>query len=280
MSDDSDQVEYWNGDGGERWARHADRLDGMLAPFAREILDLADLQASEQVLDIGCGAGALTLEAARLVGAERGAVGVDVSAPLLDVARARADAQGLTARFVEASASAYRADIPVDAALSRFGVMFFADPVAAFAALRRNLRPEGRLVFACWQALSDNPWARAPMEAALPFLETPPERPDPHAPGPFAFADADRVRAILSESGWRGIAIAPWTGVLELPGVSAPETAAFMMELGPLARILQEAELDPAPVRAALETRLSDDADPDGRVRLQGAAWLVTATAS
>lgn len=217
------QIEYWNGPAGDKWVRYAERLDTLLAPFADAVLDTVALKAGEHVLDIGCGAGALTLKAASCVG--EGAMGIDVSRPLLSLAKRRASDSGVAVSFGEADASAYRSPQHVDALISRFGVMFFDDPVAAFAHLRDSLRPEGRMTFACWQSLGDNDWARAPLEAAMPLLPEPPAAPPPDAPGPFAFADQDRTASILRDAGWKGVDIQPWLGRVTLPGESVPEAA-------------------------------------------------------
>ena len=277
--DNADQIKYWNGDAGDKWVRFADRLDALLSPFAPLILERATLQAGERVLDIGCGGGALSLAAEEQVAPDGGVTGVDVSAPLLELARQRSANIGGNSAFVEADAAQYRSSIPLDAAVSRFGVMFFSDPAAAFLSLRRSFHPEARLVFVCWQGLSENAWARAPLEAAMPHFTKPLPTPDPHAPGPFAFADRDRVQSILGDAGWRGVEIEPWAGDLHLPGDTVLESASFMMELGPVARLLKEQDLEETPVLDTLESRLAEHTDDGGRVSLEGKAWLVSAVA-
>lgn len=273
----TDQIAYWNGQAGEKWVRHAQRLDALLEPFADEVLTTVSLIEGEHVLDVGCGAGALTLEAAFRVGDKRGAVGIDVSKPLLSLARLRATERGAPAFFEEADAAVYRSERPVDALISRFGVMFFDDPVTAFANLRDSLKPEGRMTFACWQALSENDWARAPLEAALPLLAAPPAPPPPGAPGPFAFADKDRVASLLRDAGWKGIVIHPWLGRVTLPGDTNSEAARFMMELGPVARLVSEAGADLSQVEEALIGTLAAHTDQNGRVTMPAAAWIVSA---
>lgn len=276
----TDQIAYWNGQAGEKWVRHAERLDALLEPFADEVLETVSLIEGEHVLDVGCGAGALTLKAGFRVGDKRGAVGIDVSKPLLSLARLRASERGAPASFEEADAALYRSERPVDALISRFGVMFFDDPVAAFANLRDSVKPEGRMVFACWQALSENDWARAPLETALPLLPAPPAPPPPGAPGPFAFADKDRVASILTDAGWKGIVIHPWLGRVTLPGDTNSDAARFMMELGPVARLVSEAGAELSQVEDALAGTLAAHTDQNGRVTMPAAAWIVSATAS
>lgn len=273
----TDQIAYWNGQAGEKWVRRANHLDALLEPFADAVLDRVALIEGEHVLDIGCGAGALTLKAAYRVGDERGAVGIDVSKPLLSLAKRRASECGAPASFEEADAASYRSKHPVDALLSRFGVMFFGDPVAAFANLRGSVKPEGRMVFACWQALSENDWARAPLEAALPFLSEHPAPPPPGTPGPFAFADKDRVASILRDAGWKGIIIHPWLGRVTLPGNTISEAARLMMELGPVARLVSETGADLSKVEDALARTLAAHRDQNGRITMPAAAWIVSA---
>lgn len=274
------QIEYWNGQAGDKWVRNAKALDGMLTPFIDAILGEAKLMAGETVLDIGCGAGALSLAAQEQVQPKGTVTGIDISRPLLDLAGERAEASGSSARFEEADASAYSAEKPVDCAISRFGVMFFDDPVGAFRSLRASLRPEGRLVFACWRGLAENEWARLPLETAQHLLKEIPASPPPGAPGPFAFADGERVRTMLKDAGWRGVDVKRWSGEMTMPGASIKETAEFMLELGPLSRLIAEAEVDKGALLDRLQSVLSDRADASGQVTLTAEAWIVSATAS
>tara|TARA_R110001592_G_scaffold80427_1_gene239546 strand:- start:1853 stop:2692 length:840 start_codon:yes stop_codon:yes gene_type:complete len=272
----ADQVEYWNGPAGQKWVDQSNRLDAMLAPFADTVMAKAGLKPDERVMDIGCGAGALTLRAAAAVGAKHGALGVDVSAPLIELARARAKAAKAPARFELADASAFTAPDPVDIIISRFGVMFFEDPAAAFAKIRQSVKPGGRLAFICWQGLSVNDWALAPLQAAMPFFKETPAPADPTAPGPFAFQDKDRVAGILSDAGWANVAIDPVETTITLPGEDVETTARFMMQLGPLARVLGAQGIDPAPVEAALITLMQDHTTPEGRIAMKSACWIVS----
>jgi SAM-dependent methyltransferase len=276
----SDQIEYWNGKIGEKWVHNAERLDALLEPFADEILDTVSLIQGEHVLDVGCGAGALTHKASFQVGDKCGAIGIDVSKPLLKLAKERAIQRSAPARFECVDAALYRSELPVDALVSRFGVMFFDDPVSAFANLRDSVRPEGRMTFACWQTLAANDWARAPLDVALPLLPQAPTPPPPGAPGPFAFADKNYVADILQRAGWRGLHIEPWHGDLTLPGRTPAEAARFMLRLGPVARLVAEAGIDLDRIEALLSEALAQRTQADGRVSLPAAAWIVSATAS
>ena len=270
------QSEFWNGDAGKRWVEHAARLDAMLLPIAQQILTAANIQADEDVLDIGCGAGALSLMAAKM---GRSVLGVDISEPLIDLAWSRSEMID-SVNFKRADASALDLDKKRDIFLSRFGVMFFSDPVSAFANIRRQIKPNGRMVFACWQSPALNHWAKAPLEAATPFLKSAPTPPDPKAPGPFALADTEYLSDVLMDAGWNNVQLVDWTGNIRLPGDNPEESAAFMMEMGPLSKILKEQELDFEPIEQALVNKLSASADKDGHVDMQGAAWIVKATAS
>lgn len=272
--DNSAQLDYWNGKAGENWAAEAERLDAMLAPFIEAVLDAADIKGGESVLDVGCGSGALSLAA---LGAGP-VTGVDVSAPMLALARKRAEGQDKVS-FVEADASSWQADTAFDRLISRYGIMFFADPEAAFVNLHAQMRPGARLAFVCWQPLEYNAWALAPLRAALSLTDERPEPPEPGAPGPFAFEDAARTTAILEGAGWKQVSAAPWSGQLQLPGNSVSEAAAFATLMGPTARLIAELELDADQVRQTVEARLGEYAGQDGRVRLDAAAWVVTAEA-
>jgi SAM-dependent methyltransferase len=271
--------EYWNGLDGEKWVRLERRLDEGLQPFADGLFAAAHLRAGERVLDVGCGCGATTLEAAKRVGPQGRALGVDISAIMLTRARERARELGLanaTFEVVDAQSDPLPAG-QFDAILSRFGVMFFAHPETAFANLLTALRPGGRLAFVCWQKIDANPWMFLPTLAAMQHVTV--QRPaDPHAPGPFAFADADRVRGLLERAGWRDVS----TSRFEIPfasggGGSLEEAVDFMMEMGPAAQALREAdEATRARVRQAI-TETMKPFERDGGVLMDAAAWIFTA---
>lgn len=276
-SDNSAQIDFWNGDAGQKWVEHADRLDTLLAPFIPAILAAAELTSGEQVVDIGCGAGALSFAAAEQVGADGGLLGVDISEPLLGLARQRAERLSPDATFEHADASVYQLSSPANVVVSRFGVMFFADPVGAFANIRSNVQPGGRMAFACWQGMKKNDWLRVPLETALPFFADMPAPPDPHAPGPFAFADAERVADILGQAGWSDVSVKPWSGALTLPGDTVREQSLFSVKMGPVARLIAEQVDDAEPVLKALDERFETMKTASGLVELGAAAWIVSA---
>jgi SAM-dependent methyltransferase len=215
----SGQIEYWNSDEtGRHWVEHETRYDAMLKPYSEQLLAAVSVTSAERVVDIGCGFGTTTLAAAAAA-RDGDALGVDISRWMLDRARERAREQGIhNARFEIADAQVVPFDaMSRDVAISRFGVMFFADPVAAFANIRTAFAPAGRLAFVCWQDVAANDWVMVPTRAAAAHVALP-DPGEPGAPGPFALGDADRVRTILTEAGYREIEIDPITNDLLLAG--------------------------------------------------------------
>lgn len=278
-----EQIDYWNGEAGERWARDDERMARLLEPIAVRLLDHMEPLRGLQAIDIGCGGGSQSVLLAERLGASGRLVGVDVSGPLLSVARQRSRAlpEGCAdITFVQADASSHAFDpASVDLLFSRFGVMFFDDPTAAFRNLRTVLRDNGRLGFCCWQALQENAWVREPLAAALPHLP-PPEAPDPHAPGPFAFADQARVGAILRDSGFANVRLESVATEMRFgEGGDLGQTSADLVNIGPVSRLLQG---QPDAVRQRVVEAVTEVMAPyffDGALRLQGAVWFVTADA-
>jgi SAM-dependent methyltransferase len=271
----TDMAEYWNGRPADVWVTEAEHFDTMLAPFGRRLLAAAALKPGERVLDVGCGNGALSLEAARAIGPAGRVTGVDLSAPMLGVARRRAVEQGIDVDFVQGDAQITSFDHLFDVVMSRFGVMFFDDPQGAFANLARAARPGGRLCFVCWQEMFANEWIAVPAMAMVAHVGIP-ELPEPGAPGPFALADVQRTKGLLESSGWSEVAVEEHKEGMRM-GRDPEGVVAFMLsdEMG---RRLVEGK-DPEAVRAGTEATLEalqPYAMPDGVV-LGGASWLVTA---
>jgi SAM-dependent methyltransferase len=272
----AEQIRYWNETIGPRWIEQEAMLDAQIAPLGLAAIERAGVARGELVLDVGCGCGQTTLQLAERVGPEGEVLGVDVSSPML--ARARQRAKGLAhVRFENADAQTHRFARGFDLAFSRFGVMFFADPVAAFANLRGALRARGRLAFVCWQALDRNPWLQVPLRALAGIVALP-APPPPGAPGPFAFADPERVRGILGRAGFAAVELAPLCGDLALGAGGGLERAVgFAMEMGPASALLREAGAEARErARDAIRAALEPFATPDG-VRAEYAAWAVTA---
>lgn len=274
-----DQAAYWNDKAGGTWAELQDQLDRQLAPLGERAQRALAPQAGERILDIGCGCGDTTLKLGRAVGATGEVVGVDISRPMLEVARRRGAASGLKVRFLEADAqtSDLAAEGGFDALFSRFGVMFFADPVAAFRNLLAALKPGGRLAFVCWRAPQEAALLSLPLQAALTVLPPMPPPADPFAPGPFAFQDAGRTRGILADAGFADIDIQPYDALVGVGGLE--ETLALTQRIGPLGTLLRESP-DQAPrAMQAVREALRPHDGPDG-VKLNGAVWIVTARKS
>jgi SAM-dependent methyltransferase len=262
---------------GRAWAELQEVLDRLNQPIGEIVAAAADPGPGGRVLDVGCGPGATTLDMARRVGAQGRSVGIDISAPLLEIARNKAQAEGLDqATFIQADAQTYGfEDGAFDAVMSRFGVMFFDAPEAAFANLRRATRPDGRLAFVCWRSAAENPLAEVTVQAGAPFLPDL-KRPPEDAPGRFAFAKPERVRAILEHGHWKEIEIAP----LDTPmPIRFDEMMRLTLELGALGPALREqSEAVRAKVRDAVAASLQAHTR-DGVVEMIAACWLVTARA-
>src|SRR5271170_4278465 len=204
--DNSEQIAQWNGALCQRWAAMQREFDRIVAPFGDAALKVAAPQPGERVIDIGCGCGDTSIEIARIVGSAGEVLGIDVSTPMLDVARSRI-ALADRAHLVFREADASEAELPAntDLLFSRFGVMFFSQPTQALSHLRGSLRAGGRCVFVCWRAPRDNAWAMVPLSAARTAMGVTPAPADPNAPGLFAFADEQRLRAILSGAGFGAV---------------------------------------------------------------------------
>lgn len=272
------QLDYWDGDVGRVWAEEQARLDQWLSAVNAPLFAAADPRPGERGLDVGCGAGDTTLALAGLTHPGGSSTGVDISGPLLARARARA-VDRTDVSFVEIDAQTGTFTNDHDLILSRFGVMFFADPVAAFANLRTATRLGGRLAFACWQDAASNPVFKIPMQALSGLL--PAAAPvDPYAPGPTALADDVRTRGLLTEAGWH----TPTTIAHDIDMVvgkgddPVADAVNLFMRIGPAAAAARDLGKDARPViRERLTAALTPYAT--GRtVRLTGAVWIVTAT--
>jgi SAM-dependent methyltransferase len=273
----ADQIAYWNGPAGQRWADRQAAQDILLGPVADLVIDRAKPKPGERVIDIGCGSGVTTIGFAHKVAPSGHALGVDISGPML--ARARASApKDMPVEFVQADATVYPFDpASFDLLVSRFGVMFFADPVVSFANMRKALRPSGRLAFACWREPRENPWMIAPLMAVYKHVpKLPPQGPED--PGPFAFASEERVHRILGGAGFTGITMEACPLSMDIAiggGLDAAVQGA--LEIGPTHRAL---EGQPAELRTAAINSLREALAPLARgdtVVLPGSIWIVTA---
>jgi ubiquinone/menaquinone biosynthesis C-methylase UbiE len=271
----NEQAQLWNGLAGQAWVDTQPLLDRMFQAFEDRLVAAVDGSARE-VLDVGCGTGAVTLALARRPGAGGRCVGIDISAPMIALARARAEAENAPAEFLCADAQTHDFEpARFDAIVSRLGVMFFADPVAAFANLRRAARDGAALHAIAWRSAAENPFMTTAERAAAPLLPQLPAR-RAEGPGQFAFADAQHVRRLLEDSGWTDIDIQP----IDLAcGFPALELVRYLSRLGPLGLILQQVDPDTRSqvvdaVRGAFEPFVHGD-----EVRYRAACWMIVARA-
>lgn len=266
------QAQYWNGPGADHWLVHEQRYVCILAAFTRIVLSAAAVARTDRVLGIGCGTGSTTCTAARDA-ADGHALGVDISHPLLQRAEQRARQAILTKLgFEHGDAQTYRFPSGgFDVAISRFGVMYFSDPMAAFANIARGPRPGSRLVFVCWQSLVGNEWVTVFSGAAAQHITLPPLN-EPGGLGPFSLSDRHHLAAVLDAAGLVEVAIEPVVEPL-WPGRDFADTVDFFTVSGIGQTLLQ----DPDPARStrvrAVQAALEDHLTSDGvRFRISGVA--------
>jgi len=275
----ADQIAYWNGPGGAHWTERQASQDILLAPISQVLIEHAGPKSGERVVDVGCGCGATSIALAQLIAPSGFVLGIDISAPMLARARQLAP-KNLPLDFVLADATVYPFDpASFDLLVSRFGVMFFAEPAVSFANLRHALRPSGRLTFVCWREPKQNPWMMLPLQAVYKHVPKLPQL-GPEDPGPFAFASEERVTRILREAGFAGIAMEAFNLSLDTAiGRGLEAAVGTALEIGPASRAL---EGHPPDVRAAAAQSVRDALAPFVRgesVLLSASIWIVTARA-
>lgn len=274
------QAAYWNVDIADKWVDNQVRIDRLFAAITDALVERAAPVAGDRVIDVGCGTGASTLALADAVGPDGRVLGIDISLPMLAVARRRIEEAGhRQVELLRADAQSHAfAPNSADLIVSRFGVMFFSEPVTAFANLRTALAAGGRLAFACWTEMAANPWFAHPLAIAVRHLGEPEKR-DPRAPGPFAFAEADHVASILEKAGFAEIRVDRVEVPVELDAGVA-EAAAFATHMGPAARLLRERAADPDATVRVIEAEVAESFRPfaakDG-MRFPAVVFLVTA---
>ncbi len=273
----AEQIEFWNGEAATKWIDFNPIIDRMLGPLGRAAMDRAAPASGEHVLDIGCGCGDTTLELARRVAPSGAVTGLDISAPMLALARQRAEDAGAPVSIVNADAETHPLPAATfDLAFSRFGVMFFTNPDAAFANLRAALKPGGRVAFVCWQALDRNPWVNVPLDAARPLLP-PIEPPGPEDPGQFSFARPERVERILAAAGFADVRLEPHETTLHVGEGDLDACVALILKLGPVSRLLREAgEAAVPPVAAAVRAAVAPH-HTGQTLEMTSATWIVSA---
>ena len=273
---DNEQMALWNGRAGRAWVESQALLDQMFKPFEDLLAEVARAGSWRRVLDVGCGTGGTTLAVARQLGAKGHCTGIDISEPMIAAARARARQEDTMASFIRADAQTHAfAPASFDMIISRLGVMFFDNPVVAFANLRRAASDDAGLRCLAWRSAAENPFMTTAERAAAPLLPDLPAR-QPGAPGQFAFADRHRVASILEESGWAAIDIQPIDVECTLPEKAL---TGYLTRLGPVGLILEDADertraqvIDT--VRAAFDPYVRGD-----EVRYTAACWMVSARA-
>ena len=272
-----EQRRRWDEEEGEHWVAEAEHFDRMLAPYGEKVIAALSPEPGEKILDVGCGNGALSLDVAARVGPQGHVLGLDLSGPMLTLAKQRAGERGL------GNLSFEKSDVQVhefgsadfDAVMSRFGVMFFDDPVTAFANLRSAVRPGGRMAFMCWQSPLENDWLMVPAGTMLEVVPMP-ELPTPGSPGPFGLAQPDRTRSILGDAGWSGVELEP-VEVQQWLGSDAASAIDFLSRTEIAKSFLGETDDETRDkVWQAVEVRLANYTTDDG-VHLAGRTWLVTA---
>ncbi len=270
-----EQAALWNGRAGQAWVASQEFLDEMFQPFEAILAAAVPEAPGAAVLDIGCGTGATTLAIAAQLPRGGACLGADLSAPMIEVAKRRAAAAGSRAQFVAGDAQTYPFDRErFDALVSRFGVMFFADPVQAFGNLRGAMRRGGQLRCIAWRSAHENPFMTCAERAAAPHLQLPPR---PAAgPGQFAFADAARVRGILGDAGWRDVELTPIDVACAFPASALEQ---YLTRLGPLGQALHEVdEPTRARVLGVVRQAFAEFLDGD-QVRYTAACWQLEARA-
>jgi SAM-dependent methyltransferase len=272
-----DQLAYWKGHGGARWAAVQTRTEQVLAPVSQALLAHAGPKPGMAVLEIGCGCGGLTAKLAENVGSSGRVLGVDISEEMLALAKGRLSAYP-QAGVMLADAAAHPFTPFADLAISQFGVMFFGDPVQAFINISKAVKPGGRLVFACWRPVRENPWVLVPLHAAYSAGAPRFPPPEPGQPGPFSFGDPERVTRILSEAGFSGVSLQPGDLTVDLTAGKGLDAAVEQtMTIGPAAAALRE---QPEAVRTAAARSIGEALRPylrEERVVLPAAIWLVQA---
>lgn len=281
--DNDEQIEYWNGDAGQGWVDRDKQMEKSLGIFGDLVIEAANIQVDEKVLDIGCGCAATSFKILDQVGPTGRVLGVDISAPMLAVAKDKtsklSDDQRSAITFKQADASTFSFEEGVyDLLFSRFGVMFFSGPADAFANMRKSLKPGGRLTFLCWGPVKENQWITLPLNAALKHAP-PPEPSPPNAPGPFGFSNPDYIQEVLNKAGFSNINIeAVYPKMMLGQDQKKEQIADFFLEVGPVASITADCDqtlIDK--VRESIHEAIMPHYNGQ-TVNLKTSCWVVTAS--
>ena len=275
--DESSEVQkYWNEEGGKKWVDNIEVVESILVPMSNRLMQQIAATSGERILDVGCGGGVTSIKLAEQVGPTGKVLGVDVSVPIITIAVERGlGIANLNFQQCDAATASMDND-SFDVITSRFGVMFFDDPISAFTNLHNNLKSTGRLVFLCWRTIEENPWLGEPAAAAFEILPPPEEKPDPEAPGPFSLGDPDHLKNILQSAGFKNIHLQAVD--MGLPMGPLDEAVSFLMKLGPAADAVKEASEDEKVAVAAAIRKVLEKYDSADGVTTPAATWIVTAS--
>jgi len=269
--------EYWKEEGGHKWVENLDATEASLEIFNDILLEHAGIREGDVILDVGCGGGANSIEMAKRTGRRGKVTGIDISGPILRIARERG--RGLeNIEFQEGDAArVIHNEGQYDLVFSRFGVMFFSEPVAAFRNLRKSMKTPGRMVFLCWRTMEENTWMNAPTQAIFSILSPVNQPPPVDAPGPFSLASRDRIEEILTTAGFEVAGVKAVDVKMNLGPL--PETVEYFMNMGAGAAALANANHEQKTAVAGILTKVLQEFESSGIVKAPAAAWIVSATA-
>jgi ubiquinone/menaquinone biosynthesis C-methylase UbiE len=278
FDENSDVQKYWNEEGGNKWAENIDIVESMIEPLSDVLIEKIAANFGEHVLDVGSGGGVTSMKLAEQVGSTGSVLGVDVSEPILSIARNRGkDIANLQFQQSDAT-TAVLDENRFDIITSRFGVMFFDDPVLAFSNLHAALKTSGRLIFMCWRSLEENPWIAEPAKAAFEVVPPPAdaEKPEPTDPGPFSLADKDHLKMVLSSAGFNNIELQMVD--MNIPMGNLNDAVSFLMKMGPAAEAIKEASGKDKNAIAEAMTKVLAKYDTAAGIKTPSATWIVRAS--
>lgn len=273
------QEQYWSAEGGDIWLQNLRNFESMIAPIGHVLIEEALTGNHKNIIDIGCGGGVTTFEIAKSIGTGGSIIGVDISQSLITDCSNRADNQGIkNIEFVCGDAASI--ELPkewADLIISRFGVMFFNDPVAAFTHIAKSLTPYGALAFSCWAPLPENPWMNKLLTILGKYTALP--KPEPGAPGPFAYSNPDYIRSILTSAGYKNIDVKAWSGelLIGMPGMSPEEAARFLFSSSSLVRAVKNNIVDQEAIIFAEFTQELATYFKNGGVYMPARSWIISA---
>ena len=272
-----EQKEFWNEKKGEIWVSLESKIDKMLGPLGDQAIKILKPKVGEKILDIGCGTGSTSQTLSKLVGESGIITGIDISKPILNFAQKQKENKKIkNINFIQADAQNHQfSDLNFDAVFSRFGIMFFEDPISAFKNIKKSLSCNGRLTFVCWSKREDNDWINLSSNVASQFLELPPKA-NPKEPGPFAFEDYFYIEEILTKSGWKNIKIKAYKQNIVI-GKTLDYAADFLSRMGPMSVPFENAnEQTKEKVISALKECYSQYFTAKG-VEFHFSSWIVSA---